>query len=188
MSEGFNIWFDFSGEPFNSLRKQVEGLETDQQKLGFLTENVELLKKTISLDGVYPLDIEMAIRWGEVKIKELKYQLEHNISNLENPKAETEQPTEILENTTEEVNKTIKNKTTYSPSYPITNRNKIIEAAVFLTEKNDAWTESDLIEKLGLSKATLDRQKRHFKLKIRQIRNEAKEMILNEEKKKDTKK
>jgi hypothetical protein len=186
MSEDFNMWTDFSGEPFNSLRKQVEDLETDQMKLNFLTENIEYLKRTISLDGVYPLDIEIAIRWGEDKITGLKYLLERNASNSENQ--QTEKPKEVLENSKVNANETVTKKTTYSPSYPIIFRNQIIEAAVFLTEKTDTWTESDLIGKLGLSKATLDRQKRHFNLKIRQIRNEAKEMILKKAKEKDTKK
>ncbi|MEK7724182.1 MAG: hypothetical protein AAB336_07540 [Acidobacteriota bacterium] len=183
MSEDFDMWTDFSGEPFNSLRKQVEDLETDQMKLNFLTDNVERLKKTISLDGVYPLDIEMAIRWAEDKIKCLKYQLEPKKLSQENPKVETEQSKEISQNSNNDLKSVSVKKQTYKPNYSPSIRKQIIEAAVKLSERKFEWNESDLIDQLNVSKSTLDRQKRHFKLKIRQIRNEAREIIRKNESK-----
>lgn len=66
-----------------------------------------------------------------------------------------------------------KTNETVTGGYSIYYRNRIIDAAVRLTEKQDTWGELELIEELDTSKSTLDRQKRFFKLKMPIIRDEA---------------
>ncbi len=61
-------------------------------------------------------------------------------------------------------------------------RKRIIDEAVRLSEKRDKWTELDLVEEIGISKSTLDRQKGFFGLNVRMIRDEAQAIIREMEK------
>lgn len=61
-------------------------------------------------------------------------------------------------------------------------RKRIIEEAVRLSEKRDRWGGLDLVQELGISKSTFDRQKRSLKLKMRMIRDEANAIIREREK------
>lgn len=95
------------------------------------------------------------------------------------PDSKAKQTLEISnESNKESEKKSINEKKTQD--YPPYRRKELIDAAVHLTKKSDSWKETDLIEKLGISESTLTRLKRFFHLKIRDIRNEALEIIENE--------
>lgn len=100
------------------------------------------------------------------------YQSKYRLDNLRDFSQKTQEIEKEIE-----LNQ-LKKHTGFSPN----ERQKIIDAAVRLSEKWDKWNKHNLVEELPYSDSTLNRRMRFFKIKMQIIKDEAQAIIREKEK------